>query len=624
MMTSTLTRPSTIAPIETCDRSFQLVEKVDIGAYPQPKPRIVSVETLSRRSIMMSARKTGKMPSIGKSPNGSTFGPQNPANDSNLSDPLQYNEPKSPVSSTRSAASATSSSAATCQIGSARPFSKTSVDSNQRTSNDSTSDHLVTATIELLRRGCLPGDKLPLQISINHNKPVKCLQGIIITLYREGHVDTHPAIPLGPSQSKKKKEYEDYYPKSRTGLGGLSLSTAGSSSGFRKDLSQRFVPLIVDPQSLTAMVKTSIKVPDDLFPTITSVPGAMITFKYYVEVVIDLRGKLTGQDRFLPRLNMTSGAPTYGYGDYQNNGMDGSDSFVVSATSGLDLLVTEQIRREKGVVSCLFEVIVGTQDSGRKRGRQIGDFRSSGVSQTEVQKVSDEDGTRETSGISTDAEQPHKLPQDINRQRNFQFCDNRPCTAYRPDYWQSDTIPPPIFEEDQDEKSRIQRAEQRLLPSAPTEQNNPLPFGFQDYQPSAPEAFDDEDFILVRGRAVLNSPIYERAWPASPEPATPNHDLDNYQPGSQANGVPLPQSGPQDDKQEMERHRLQMAASSPDDFPNGNGFEPDHWAHQRLQPTAPTSTEEYLFQHYDHHDFHSASQLPTSSSGSEALPLYQN
>lgn len=623
MVTSTLTRPSTIAPTATCDRSFQLVETVDISAFPQSKPRVVSMETLSRRSVMMSARKTGKLPSICKSPTSSNLRPQNSANGSNSSDPPQSNEPQSPVSSTRSAASATSSSASAYQTGLARPFPKTSVDSNHRTSKDSVPDHIVTATIELLRSGCLPGDKLPLQILINHNKPVKSLQGIILTMYREGHVDTHPAIPLGPSQSKKKQEYEDYYPKSRTGLGGLSLSTAGSSSGFRKDLSQRFVPLIVDPHSLTAMIKTSIQVPDDVFPTITSVPGAMISFKYFVEVVIDLRGKLTGQDRFLPRLNMTSGTPTYGYGDSKHNGRDGSDSLMVSAASGLDLLVTEQIRREKGVVSVLFEVVVGTQDSSRKRGRQAGGSRFSGVSQMEDGKASDEDRTREAFGVSTDQMQADNLPRDIDHQKESQFYDHRPCTTSGSDYWQSNAIPPPIFEEDQDEKSRIRRAEQQLLPSAPAEQNNALASGIQDYQPSAPEAFDDEDFALVGRGTGLNPSMHDRA-PTDPlVPTMPSHDLDNHQPRSQVNGVSLTPGGPQDDKQEMERYRLQMAASSPDGFSSGERAETDGQSQQHVEPSAPVIAEEDIFQHYDRHDFHSTSRLPTYRSGSETLPLYQ-
>lgn len=508
------------------------------------------------------------------------------------------------------------------QLGSARPLPKTSVDSDHRTSNDEAPDNLVTATIELLRRGCLPGDKLPLQISINHKKPVKSLQGIIITLYRKCHVDTHPAIPLGPSQSKKKQEYEDYYPKSRTGLGGLSLSTAGSSSGFRKDLSQRFVPLIVDPQSLTAIVKTSIQVPDDLFPTITSVPGAMIAFRYFVEVVIDLRGKLAGQDRFLPRLNMTSGIPTYGYSDCKANGMDGSDSYMASATSGLDLLVTEQIRREKGVVACLFEVIVGTRDSSRRRGRPAIDFRSSGISQIEAQKVSDEDGTQEAFRVSPDQEQAYSTSQAYDERRDFQISDDRYCATNGLDHWQSNTIPPPIFEEAQDEKSRIRRAEQQLLPSAPAEPSIPLPSHLQEYQPSAP-AVDDGDFALVHRRANSHMSTHDRAMTGPSAPAETGRGFENCLSRPQVNGVTSTPAGSRDDKQELERRRLQLAASSPDDILNGEGGEPDSHDHQHLEPTAPSLTEEYPLRYYDRHDVYSTSQIRTARAGSEALPVYE-
>ncbi|RAL63135.1 hypothetical protein DID88_004217 [Monilinia fructigena] len=80
-------------------------------------------------------------------------------------------------------------------------------------------------------------------------------------------------------------KHEEYYPKSKTGLGGLSLSSAGSTSVFRKDLSQTFAPLIVDPTTLTAQVTASVRVPEDCFPTICGVPGQMVNFKYQVEVI---------------------------------------------------------------------------------------------------------------------------------------------------------------------------------------------------------------------------------------------------------------------------------------------------------------------------------------------------
>lgn len=566
----------------------------------------------------INARRSVKSSSVGKGLAQLSVGSQSSGNGSSSSDPQP--SPQSPVPSTTSFTSGGSSSTSTYQTGTTRPFPTRSMESNTQASNDEVSDHMVTAIIELLQSGCLPGDKLPIEISISHNKPVKSLQGIIITMYREGHVDTHPAIPLGPSQSRKRQEYEDYYPKSRTGLGGLSLSSAGSSSCFRKDLSQRFVPLFVDPHSLTAVIKTSIPVPDNLFPTVSSVPGAMITFKYFVEVVIDLRGRLTGQDRFLPRLNMTGGASSYGYGDYTSNGLDRSDGLVISAAAPLDILGTEQIRREKGVVACSFEVIVGTRDSGRKRGRHADEYRACDASSSDIPTFSDERGAMESFGISGSQSRAHGLPQDLDYQTHPQVCDDGFYAAYGSDYRQPDAIPPSVIEEDLDEKSRLRRAERRLLPSAPSVHNEPLP---SNLQPSAPEAFDDEGFTRGRETSSPNQFRYNEAPIESMRTARQDHDLGYHGASTQNNGLTFSPAGPGDDKQEMERQRLQMAASAPEDFQDGNELEIMSPARRPVDATAPILDEEWPSQNQISPESFPVSPSHESHLRLESLPMYQ-
>lgn len=625
MVSSTLTRPTTISPVATCHHPIHFVETVDIAAFPRPKPRVVSVETVSRRSMnKISTRRSVKPSSIGKGLAQLSIGSQGSANGSSSSDPQPPNgPPQSPVPSTTSFASGGSSSKSTYPTGAAQQFPNSSIESNSQACNDEVTDHMVTAIIELLHRGCLPGDKLPVEISINHNKPVKSLQGIIITMYREGHVDTHPAIPLGPSHSRKKQEYEDYYPKSRTGLGGLSLSTAGSSSGFRKDLSQRFVPLIVDPHSLTAVIKTSIPVPDNLFPTVSSVPGAMITFKYFIEVVIDLRGRLTGQDRFLPRLNMTSGASSYGYGDYTSNGTDRSDGYMISASAGLGILGTEQIRREKGVVTCSFEVIVGTRDSGRKRGRNADEYRASDASHADPAIGSDDDRAMESFGILGSQQRADSLPRDIDYQTDPQISDDRLCAAYESNCWQPNAIPPAIIEEDLDEKSHVRRAEQRLLPSAPSVHNEHLSSNLQSQQPSAPEAFNLIDLANDRESSSPNQLIHNRALTASMESARRNYDLGYNGASTQVNGDASSPAGPGDDKQEMERQRLQMAASAPEYFQDGEVLESNSPARRCVIATAPILDEEWPSPHQVPPESFSVSPSHESHLHIESLPMYQ-
>lgn len=356
MLTSTLTKPTTISPKSNCHWKIKVVEGIDVAWSQQPKPQVVSLEPVFKG--IKSKSSAIRVKPISTAQQGFT-----PTADSaelrSSGDP-----PQSPAPSDASSISATSSSSFSWQIRSSTSIAKSASEDIVPSKPGS-----ISATIEVLRGGCLPGDLLPVQISVNHTKAVKSLQGIIITLYRLARVDTHPAIPLGPRTDAKKPEYEDYYPKSRTGLGGLSLTSAGSSRAFRQDLNQTFAPLIVDPQSMTAVVRTSLQVPEDLFPTISNVPGQMISFKYYVEVVVDLRGKLASQDRVRSQLGIVNGAGGYGHGDPQVNGVDGSSGLFFPLASGFGCLDTSQIRREKSVVSWPFEVVVGTKDSDRKRGR---------------------------------------------------------------------------------------------------------------------------------------------------------------------------------------------------------------------------------------------------------------
>ena len=350
----------------------------------------------------------------------------------------------------------------------------------------------ITATTQLLQGGCLPGDTLNLKVYVDHVKPVRAMQGLIVTVFRQGRIDTHPAIPLGPMNTGDRRQYEDYYPRSRTGLGGLSLSAAGSSRAFRQDLAQTMAPLFVDPQTLTATVKTSIQIPDHIFPTITSVPGDMISFRYYVEVVVDLRGRSAGQDRFMTHLNIVDG-PQHAYRDPKVSKVEGVDGVSFSASPGFNYLITDQIRRTKGVVFTTTEIVIGTRDSSRARGKQ-----------------------RE-SGDASDAETwPDTVPNeghDAWSTEDYAYAQNppyaergatSPVSQQGPLVRENVLIPPPETDDNLDEKAQIRRAEQRLLPSAPP--------GEEDVEsaasPSAPFAYDEEDFVQRYGFGAP-APAYE-------------------------------------------------------------------------------------------------------------------
>ncbi|EPE03962.1 ph-response regulator protein palf rim8 [Ophiostoma piceae UAMH 11346] len=308
-------------------------------------------------------------------------------------------------------------------------------------------DRTITTTVELLKGGCLAGEVVNVKISVQHVKRIKSLHGVVVTLYRQGRIDSAPPELMFPSsgtsiaeedesqsiaggnglssrngatesdahddqgtpsrkqlkqKAKEEKErekqlrerakdnkkngkgkevsdsgrignsgkrakggkHEYYLPKSKTGLGGLSLMSAGTCSVFRKDLSQSFSPLIIDPHTLQSSVTASVRVPEDAFATIKGVPGEMISFKYQLEVIVDLGGKLAGL--------LQSGAGGAGPSVVSGNPYDGKPIMSASSTlwgSGSHMIDTAPLRRQKGVICVPFEVVVGTTDTTRQRGR---------------------------------------------------------------------------------------------------------------------------------------------------------------------------------------------------------------------------------------------------------------
>ncbi|KAI5288227.1 ph-response sensor protein, partial [Ascosphaera acerosa] len=482
LITATLTRPTTISPIFTCDRRLVYAETIDIGPLAAPKPRVISLEPISRKSKSRSkiltttdhlsrvtsastslstttaatAATTATAPqqhqhqhqhqhfppatssdspdsSSGSTPTSSHLRPvpQSPA-PSDLSHastvsssvhaapgacaspsaaqvtpalagqsvPHSHHDPS--VTSTSTSTSTATPAASTPGLHETdTPVSPKLSIATTATSGSATRARSITAMIELLKGGGLPGDQIPLKIIIKHTKPVHSTNGIIITLYRQGRVDWKPpqpsvvpdddvktgTLPSSPStsasngsstgrkQSKGKKPAQarpsasssvssDANPRSRTGLGVLSFGNARTKSIFRKDLSQTFAPLLVDPTTMKAAVNTSIRIPEDVFPTIKDVPGGMISFRYYVEVVMDLRGRL---DRYLPTPQTTAAGPaSYSYSPAaQSFDIDQGRNLATSTTYGGNILDTDQVRREKSVVSCSFEVVVGTRDTSR-------------------------------------------------------------------------------------------------------------------------------------------------------------------------------------------------------------------------------------------------------------------
>jgi len=498
MLTATLTRPTTMSPATSCDTKVYLTDTVDIAPVLVPKPRVISLEPISRRTRAKSSRKRAGTSSTTVTATAPNEVPKTPTvPDAPEPRPLATPNgtlngtegPRSPSPSDASYESQMSSGGASGTEYRIHSVHTTPEGTLQPTGSWAPlKGKTITATIDVLKGGFLRGDQIPIKVAVNHTKHIRSLKGIIITLYRQARVDMHPALPVVPNTKGGKTKSEDYYPKSRTGLGGLSLSSAGSSHLFRKDLCQSFAPLFVDPRTLTAEVKCSVRVPDEAFPTISNVPGAMISFKYYVEVVVDLQGKLTGLDRMVANAGLFNVPSTAG-GTSAVRDDSASSTF---STWGGNFVDTDQIRREKGVVSALFEVIIGTKDSERN-GKQ---------KETE-QPLTNDNGVYEIplnhGNVQNAVYGYDENYYDYNEDGQYYDAADSEAPGY--DHYSGGVSgayrapPRPIAEEEGlSEKEQLRRAEARLLPSRPPDiESSGANMRSQHTEASAPIVPEDDD-----------------------------------------------------------------------------------------------------------------------------------
>ncbi|OOF98286.1 hypothetical protein ASPCADRAFT_205542 [Aspergillus carbonarius ITEM 5010] len=566
LLTSTLTRPTTINPTTTCRRRVNVLENIDIAPFPPPRPRVVTLEPITRRSKSKAKAKSAGSDapdtlSIEQSVHG------------NGSD---HRPPLSPAPSNVSSSSRLSNSSQSFQVPS-DPSSSASTgmrNSEARSITPSMTDKIITAKAEVLRAGVLPGDTLPINVTINHCKQVRSAHGIIVTLYRQGRIDLQPAIPVGKSADGKKPVYEDYYPRSRTGLGGLTLGSSRTTGVFRKDLTQTFAPLVVDPTNLTALVKTSIRIPEDTFPTITRTPGSMINFRYYVEVVVDLRGKLTSPDRFLPRFNMVSSGGNFSASGQVLNPSDVNNSVITANWAG-NILDTDQIRREKGVVAVVFEVVIGTRDS--RRGVKPVERRPSTTAQVDLQPVqtpAGPDGEAWSGDLSlTPNGEGEYAPEDYGFPQEAPQSPDYAGQEYAGDpqfHSLGEMVSTPPADEPDDEKSRLRRAEQTLLPSRPPDEAGP-----SEAMPTAPVLPEDDH---------LHDYHHVASPSGTPRAVISAESVQTVVGGTEgANG---------EDKQELERQRLMTETSAPEveagasDAPTAPVFADDEGDHQLVGSAA--------------------------------------
>lgn len=328
--------------------------------------------------------------------------------------------------------------------------------------------------------------------------------------------------------------------------------------------------MVVNPQTLTSDVKVSIRVPEDAFPTMTNVPGGMIEFTYYIEVVIDLCGKL-GESRFLPRISLTSPPQSF------TNPNSNDSGFQVTSNWANNILDTAQLRRGKHIVVCLFEVTIGSKDSTKtaRKGHDATPTHS------------------QWSGNRSEPDQPFAEEEYYDEDSHYNEHYHYNGWSEDVGLWERDRtpvarfVPPPEPEEEVDEKTRLRQQEALLLPSQPP--NDSSSSSAEATAPSAPfipeedglyqdhgghgggEAAEPAIFSLMTARSVETLvPSYSHSHPRSSN-------------GYGTRSPPL-------DKQELERQRLMAQTSAPPVDDDGNG--PARSLEFVDAPSAPTVTEE--------------------------------
>ncbi|EXJ96435.1 hypothetical protein A1O1_01561 [Capronia coronata CBS 617.96] len=570
MLTATLTRPTTISPTVTRSTKVKFQDRIDIESMYTPKSRVITLEPVSKRGkvkVVNSASylTTQTTASAGDGPlitrNNTQNSTASRSTNSIGNPPLSPAPSEDTVQTNTTAPSTHSSQAASAESPTKRPSPQTS---DSRSNATSSSAQTITATTELPRHGALPGDTIPIRVSVAHTK--SNVRGMVIaTLYRQGRVDMHPAIPLGKTGKDQKAEYEDVYPKSRTGLGGLYFANASPSSVFRKDLAQSSTMMIVNPATMTADITTSLRIPDTAFPTIANVPGGMISFTYHIEVVVDLFGRL-GETRILPRL--TSSDPIFSHNSEHGHQLTNDWSQTI--------LDTTQLRRTKSVVTFEMSLVVGTHDSGRKNRQAkqaeypvpeaVAPWTPNGFAEQNPQNGGNgadggfDDQYYDQTGHPYYQAYDHDYGYDYGYDYDYM---NDP--GFHPHYATlgHETIPPPEAHEAMDEKARLRRQEELLFPSHPPQIDGASSSNAAPYEASAPVITESSLQERNDGHPEGNVTPSTLHTTASATSARSGDTIRPYSTPPPSAPPPNGEIQATDDKHELERQRLLAQASAP-------------------------------------------------------------
>ncbi|KAG5944881.1 hypothetical protein E4U53_006800 [Claviceps sorghi] len=693
-ITATLTRPVSMAPTSTCERKVTLLQRIDVGLLPRPRPRTIFLEPISRRTRRKKSTVNDKSSGVvAQESNDLT----SEAGSSIITEDSARGEVSNIAPSEARVGSATSDVYSEMSAESVRSASTVSRGAEVKqlshvgsiltsaAKQQVVDDKTITATIELLRGGCLPGETVTVRVMVQHIKRVKSMTGVIVTLFRQSKIDTNPPASLANDSSRSGKrltKQDASFPRSRAVMGGLSLCSSSSTSVFRKDLDQNAAPLIIDPATLQASVTVSVRIPDDAFPTIKGVPGDMISFKYQAEVIVDLGGRLTTQ---LNGASSTSRIGTPGGSNADQN----QTSF--SHQRGSNIADTSQVRGQKGVISMSLETVVGTVDSAnlrhtlrpttaRSRIIRIAEAEEEEEEEEEEQqqhrrrqrrqrqrhggnKQYDGDGNGDGDDAADDGDDGEIIQPDIIPRHGAPAYDSSLTNghSYIPPHENglNYTLPPPHPADDVQHPWASTRVPGSLLPTNSDDHHHhdappppPPSHAVPSYIPS-PQVPSETSMTEKERIRQAETRLLPSQPPAGPSTEADEDDIysaeDTFHTRTSGPVVPLPdaaQAGPSappeedvvdgglpagnatEDKQELERQRLMAEASSPPEFPEdmmvaggSQASAPASAPRPPVDATAPDLDENG--EAADRYVGYGAEAGFSRASGSEQLPAYQ-
>lgn len=186
----------------------------------------------------------------------------------------------------------------------------------------------IKVSLEIPQRGYLRGELIPISVNISHLRQIQDMNGIIITLVRVSRLDNGPE---------------------------------GLYESFRKDLQQLVLPLFVDPKTLKGQIRSSIRVPVDAFPTIVGCP--LMSFQYYIEVLLNLSGKSVSlDDPEVPKQKEHTSLQSYIQTQAKDFKFDFSNypNILLNHNERSFFVNTDKFKKMKKFVQLTSEITIGT------------------------------------------------------------------------------------------------------------------------------------------------------------------------------------------------------------------------------------------------------------------------